>query len=47
MWRIEDEKLVPDFKFDDFKTALEFVNKVGVLSEQKNHHPDIELGWEG
>ncbi len=34
-----------EFKFSDFKTALAFVNKVGAVAEQMNHHPDIELGW--
>ncbi len=33
------------YDFPDFKTALEFVNEVGDLAEEHNHHPDIELGW--
>ncbi len=37
--------MVREFKFKDFKRALEFVNKVGELAEEANHHPDIELGW--
>lgn len=45
MWREENGVLVSEFTFDDFKSALEFVNKVGVLAEANNHHPDIELGW--
>jgi len=34
-----------EFKFKDFKTALEFTNKVGAIAEQEDHHPDIELSW--
>lgn len=34
-----------DFTFRDFKTALEFVNQVGELSEAQGHHPDILLAW--
>jgi len=34
-----------DFKFKDFKSALDFVDKVGALAEAEGHHPDIELGW--
>lgn len=45
MWREQDNKLVKEFSFPDFKTALAFVNKVGELAEKANHHPDIELGW--
>jgi len=45
MWDTENDKLEREFKFADFKSALDFVNKVGKLGEQMNHHPDIELGW--
>lgn len=45
MWKEIDNKLVRELKFNDFKTALKFVDKVGELAEQMNHHPDIELGW--
>ncbi len=45
MWREENRVWVNEYKFDDFKTALDFVDKVGALAEKKNHHPDIELGW--
>jgi 4a-hydroxytetrahydrobiopterin dehydratase len=34
-----------DFKFPDFKTALEFTNAVGAIAESEGHHPDIELSW--
>lgn len=33
------------FKFDDFKTSLAFVNKIGGIAEAEGHHPDIEFGW--
>lgn len=33
------------FKFKNFKTALAFVNKVGEISEQENHHPDILISY--
>lgn len=45
MWQENNNTLVKEFNFDDFKTALAFVNKVGELAEAQNHHPDIELGW--
>ncbi len=34
-----------EFRFPDFAHALAFVNAVGWIAEQENHHPDIELGW--
>lgn len=45
MWREENNRLIREFKFEDFRAALEFVNKVGELAEKVNHHPDIKLGW--
>jgi 4a-hydroxytetrahydrobiopterin dehydratase len=33
------------YKFPDFKQALDFVNKVGAIAEEQQHHPDILLGW--
>ncbi|MDP9381963.1 MAG: 4a-hydroxytetrahydrobiopterin dehydratase [Chloroflexota bacterium] len=33
------------FRFADFRRALDFVNRVGVLAEEQGHHPDIGFGW--
>lgn len=44
---IEDNKKIEkDFKFKDFKGAINFINKVADLAENEGHHPDIYLhGW--
>ena len=43
-WKVVDEKkLVKKFSFEDFKEALVFVNKVAVLAEEMQHHPDIHI----
>jgi 4a-hydroxytetrahydrobiopterin dehydratase len=45
-WRQEGESLVRDLEFDDFKTAMAFVNRVADAAEEANHHPDILVhGW--
>ena len=45
-WKVvEDHHLVKNFRFKDFKTALDFVNQVGELSEREWHHPDLVLAW--
>lgn len=41
----EQKALVKRFKFTNFKSALDFVNKVGELAEKANHHPDVNFGW--
>tara|TARA_B100000965_G_C19498790_1_gene716456 strand:+ start:66 stop:404 length:339 start_codon:yes stop_codon:yes gene_type:complete len=33
------------FKFKDFKNSQNFINKVGAISEEENHHPEILFGW--
>ena len=45
-WEVVDEHhLTRSFKFPDFKTALDFVNRVGAIAEQEGHHPDLYLAW--
>jgi len=31
--------------FADFAAAMRWVNQVAVLSERRNHHPDIDIRW--
>lgn len=42
-WEERDNKLIKELKFSDFKAALGFVNKVGILAEEAQHHPDIHV----
>ena len=45
-WKtVEDHRLEKEFKFDDFKSALAFTNRVGEVAEEQGHHPDIHLAW--
>lgn len=45
-WEVLDNKKIKkEFKFQDFKTALDFVNKAGEIAENESHHPDITLSW--
>lgn len=45
-WSLEDNHhITRSFDFDDFSTALEFVNQVGEIAEEQGHHPNIHLEW--
>jgi len=33
------------FNFNNFIESQEFINKVGEISEDEGHHPDISFGW--
>ena len=42
---VNNHHLEKQYTFPDFKTALDFVNKVGRIAEEQGHHPDIALAW--
>ncbi len=37
--------LVKVFKFDNFRSGVRFVVKVGKLADGANHHPEVKLSW--
>ena len=38
-------RLVRRFEFQDFRAAMEFVNRVADIAEHEGHHPDIAIHW--
>lgn len=42
---INDHHLEKTYRFKNFRQALEFVNKMGEMSEEEGHHPEIFLTW--
>ncbi len=45
-WEVVDgHHLTKTFAFPDFRTALDFVNRIGAVAEEEGHHPDIFLAW--
>ena len=41
-----DNSIEKNFKFTNFRKAIEFINKVADVAEAENHHPDVLLwGW--
>jgi len=42
---VEGLRLEREFKFKNFREALDFTNAVGDLAEAEGHHPDIYLAW--
>jgi 4a-hydroxytetrahydrobiopterin dehydratase len=37
--------LEKNFRFKNFLDSQKFINKVGEISENEGHHPDINFGW--
>ena len=44
-WEREENAIQKVFEFDDFGTAIQFVNDVAKLAERYDHHPDIDIRW--
>ena len=44
-WSVEGSKLVKSYTFPDFVAAVAFVDRVAVVAEAQNHHPDLVVGW--
>ena len=44
-WSLEFSSITKDFLFKDFKEALIFVNRVGEIAENLQHHPDIMINY--
>ncbi len=40
-WELRNGRLRKEWRFKDFKEALQFINRVGELAEANGHHPDI------
>ena len=45
-WRLEHGVLEKVTKHGDFARALAYVNAVGALAEEANHHPDVDIRWD-
>lgn len=42
-WNFLNNHIEKEFKLKDFRSALNFINKIGEEAEKINHHPDIFL----
>ena len=45
-WKVVGEqRLEKELSFSDFREALDFVNEVGEMAEDENHHPNVHLSY--
>lgn len=45
-WQIDQTdamQLWRDFQLEDFSEAIKFINKIAIIAESQNHHPDLLL----
>lgn len=44
-WHLNGQAIERVFRFADFKSAMEFVNRIADAAEEANHHPDISISY--
>jgi 4a-hydroxytetrahydrobiopterin dehydratase len=44
-WKREQLSIAKTFEFKNFKKGMKFVNKVAVIAEELDHHPDIKMNY--
>jgi len=45
-WSKQGNLIIRNYKFENFRVAMQFVNRVAEEAEALNHHPDILIhGW--
>ncbi len=44
-WSTDGNGIQRRFEFKDFKDAMAFTNRIAMIAEEANHHPDIEINY--
>ena len=46
-WQLtaDGKGIVRRYAFRDFDAAVEFVNRLAVVANRRDHHPDLKVGW--
>jgi 4a-hydroxytetrahydrobiopterin dehydratase len=44
-WSYRNNRISKSFEFESYIEGLNFVNEIAKIAEQRNHHPDINIGW--
>jgi len=44
-WSIGDRTIGREFRFKDFRQAMDFVNSVAAIANEQDHHPDMFISY--
>ena len=44
-WKLSDDHIAQEFKFDTYLGGLGFAYSLGKTAEEEQHHPDILIRW--
>ena len=42
-WKLKNDKLVKEFKVDKFSTIITNLNRLSLVADEQNHHPDFNV----
>lgn len=42
-WKLKNDKLVKEFKADKFSTIITNLNRLSLVADEQNHHPDFNV----
>jgi 4a-hydroxytetrahydrobiopterin dehydratase len=40
-WRLDGDRIRRELKFDTFRDAIDFINRVAELADEADHHPEL------
>ncbi len=44
-WSLGDKDLSREYKFKDFREAMDFVNETAAIANAEDHHPDVFISY--
>jgi 4a-hydroxytetrahydrobiopterin dehydratase len=44
-WSLHNKEIDREFRFKDFRQAVDFVNQVAAVANDQDHHPDIFISY--
>ena len=44
-WELNEDSISRSFEFDEFLSAIDFVNTVAEIAEEAQHHPEILINY--
>lgn len=44
-WSLKAGEIEREFRFKDFRQAMDFVDRVAKIAEEEDHHPDIYVSY--
>ena len=44
-WSMGERTIAREFRFRDFRQAMDFVNRVAAIANEQDHHPDVFISY--